>query len=233
MRKEKPVALVAIDGPSGSGKSALAKELALGLGILYIDTGAMYRALGLVAKNRGIPFEEGGALTTFLEEIHFKYADGKGLVSVDGEDLTEAIREHSVSELASVFSALPSVRRYLGQFQRALPGQRPCVMEGRDVGTVIFPDAFCKFFITASVETRARRRYEQLLGKYSPGDISLEAILQDQRKRDERDKARNHAPLARAPDAEIIDTSDYTLHEVTALVAKKVRKRALEEGISL
>ena len=229
---EKKVALVAIDGPSGSGKSALARSLALRLGILHIDTGAMYRALSLAAKARGIPFQEGRALAHFLEGLDFKYAQGNGLVSVAGEDLTQAIREHHVSDLASLFSALPSVRRYLGDFQRRLPGKRPCVMEGRDIGTVIFPGAFCKFFVTASVEVRAKRRYEQLKEK-GQEDISLEGILEEQRMRDERDKARIDSPLRQAPDAEVIDTSDQTLEEATDFLAEKVKNRAQRVGLSL
>ena len=222
--------LVAIDGPGGSGKSTVAKKLAQHLRVLYIDTGAMYRALACAAQERGVVFEEGTALENFLQGIEFKYADGDRLVSVDGEDLTEKIRDHHIAELASVFSALPSVRNYLTALQKTLPSQRFCVMEGRDIGTVVFPHALCKFFLTASAGERAKRRRRQLR-ESGDDSSSLESILADQKIRDKRDQERDNAPLRKAPDAELVNTDGKTVDEVVALLSRRVRERMKRTSI--
>ena len=224
--------VVAIDGPSGSGKSSVAKLLAKELGILYIDTGAMYRALAYAACERGVAFTEGLALQEFFGSIVFEYGKENSLVSVDGEDLSLRIREHRISRLASDFSRLPSVREFLLDIQRDLPGSRTCVMEGRDIGTAIFPDAFCKFFVTASLETRAKRRLGQLRELGDDG-ATLDQIIEDQKKRDENDANRAVAPLKRADDAEAVDTEPCTLEEVVVLLAGKVRARAQKVGLAL
>jgi len=225
--------VIAIDGPSGSGKSTVAKELARRLGVLYIDTGAMFRALAFEADRRGIDPEEGPVLSAFLSDFKMDYGKSDSeLIVVDGVNLTEKIREHHISTLASVFSQLPSVRAHLLQFQRELAMDRVCVMEGRDIGTVVFPRAFAKFFVTASLEVRSERRLAQLREK---GDtrLTLEQVVADQKKRDESDMNRAVAPLKQASDAELIDTSGHTLEEVIENLSHKCREQASRHGIAL
>lgn len=225
--------VIAIDGPSGSGKSTVAKELARRLNVLYIDTGSMFRALAYEADRRGIDPEEGPVLTAFLSDLKMEYGKSEDvLIVIDGTNLTEKIREHHVSILASVFSQLPSVRTFLLNFQRELTLDRVCVMEGRDIGTVVFPQAFAKFFVTASLEERSERRLAQLREK---GDtkLTLEQVIADQKKRDENDMNRTVAPLKQASDAEFIDTSGQTLEEVITQISEICRKRAQTNGVSL
>lgn len=225
--------VIAIDGPSGSGKSTVAKELARRLDVLYIDTGAMFRALAFEADRRGIDPEEGPVLSAFLADFKMEYGKSEQeLIVVDGVNLTEKIREHHISTLASVFSQLPSVRTHLLNFQRELAKDRVCVMEGRDIGTVVFPQAFAKYFVTASLEVRAERRLAQLKEK---GDtrLTLEQVIADQKKRDESDTNRAVAPLKQADDAELIDTSGHTLEEVLQDLASRCVTRAKERGIAI
>ncbi len=224
--------VVAIDGPSGSGKSTVARALARELGLLYIDTGAMFRAIATYADSRGIEFKEGPELTAFLASIKMNYGVSEDiLITIDGEDLTKAIREHRVSKLASIISQLPSVRTFLLKFQRDLAGERLCVMEGRDIGTVVFPNAFIKFFVTASAQTRALRRLDQLR---AAGDdqVELEQVVKDVIKRDETDMNREVAPLKQASDAELVDTTDYTQDQIIEMLASKVRSRLDEMSAS-
>ncbi len=225
--------VIAIDGPSGSGKSTVAKELARRLSVLFIDTGAMFRALAYEADRRHIDPEEGQVLGAFLADFKMDYGKSEDeLIVVDGVNLTEKIREHHISTLASVFSQLPSVRKYLLDFQRSLALDHVCVMEGRDIGTVVFPEAFAKFFVTASLEVRATRRLTQLKEK---GDtrLTLEQVIADQQKRDESDMNRTVAPLKQAVDAELIDTSGQTLDEVIAKIEIKCKELASKSGIQL
>lgn len=220
--------VVAIDGPSGSGKSTVARALARELGLLYIDTGAMFRALATYADSKGIEFAEGSKLSNFLTNIKMEYGVSDDvLISIDGQDLTRAIREHRVSKLASTISQLPSVRTFLLKFQRELAGERLCVMEGRDIGTVVFPNAFIKFFVTASVETRAMRRLEQLRAG-GDNEVELDQVIKDVMKRDETDTNREVAPLKQASDAELVDTTHYTQDQITTMLAGKVRSRLSE-----
>ena len=221
-------AVVAIDGPSGAGKSTLAHSLAKSLNLLYVDTGAMFRAVALAFQRRGLPFEEGAAAQKLLSEIRFRYAPPERervLVEVDGQDLTRDIRENQASQWASQVSTLPSVRRYLLDCQRNLPQNRTCVMEGRDVGSVAFPDAFCKFFVTANPEVRAQRRWRQLReqGQTHP---ALEEVLRDLEERDRRDRERHHAPLVQVEDAVVLDTSDLTLEETLEQMLTTIRHKA-------
>lgn len=225
--------VIAIDGPSGSGKSTVAKSLARELGILYIDTGAMFRALGYVANERKINLEEEQTVNSFLNSIKVDYQSETGsLIKVDGVDLTEKIREHHVSKLASIISQIPSVRTYLLDFQRSLANSKVCVMEGRDIGTVVFPDAFCKFFVTASIEVRAQRRFDQLVEK-GQEDVDLEQLKKDVKKRDDKDMGREVAPLKKADDAELVDTSEMGLDSVITYLKGKVGTKATEIGINL
>lgn len=225
--------VIAIDGPSGSGKSTVAKTLAKELGILYIDTGAMFRALAYKAHELGLKFEESSDLASFLETLKIDYQSEKGsLIKVNGEDLTQKIREHHVSKLASIISQIPSVRTYLLNFQRSLTDSKICVMEGRDIGTVVFPNAFCKFFVTASIEVRAQRRFDQLKNN-GQEDVDMEQLIKDVKKRDDKDMGRDVAPLKKADDATLVDTSDMSLEVVINHLKDLVKERSAEIGISL
>jgi CMP/dCMP kinase len=229
--------VIAIDGPSGSGKSTLAKKLAERLGVLYIDTGAMFRALAYEAHRQGIVFEEGSAFKEFLQALKLDYShDGNGVaISVNGRDVTQKIREHEVSKLASMVSTLPSLRQYLLEYQRQLAATRVCVMEGRDIGTVVFPDAFAKIFISASVEQRSLRRWAQLkkISQKEDDNLTFEQIKKDVEKRDEKDMNRAEAPLKQAPDAYFLDTSDLDLEQALENLISLTQKQAQIHGVNL
>jgi cytidylate kinase len=224
--------VIAIDGPSGSGKSTCARMLAFDLGLLYIDTGAMYRALGFWAQEKSIAMEEGEQLSTFLKSIDLKYGQSESnLIEIDGTNLTEKIREHEVSKLASIISQIPSVRIFLVNFQRTLPSSNICVMEGRDIGSVVFPDSFCKIFITTKTELRAKRRLEELEKKGQKG-LTLEQIAHDIEERDKSDRNRAHSPLVQTKDAVLIENGeclDITMNSLKEVVFKK----AIEQGIEI
>lgn len=225
--------VIAIDGPSGSGKSTIAKELAQTLNVLYIDTGAMFRALAYVADNKKINLKEGIELNQFLSSLKISYGESDTvLIRIDGQDLSEKIREHHVSQLASVISQLPSVRKFLLDYQRSLALNKVCVMEGRDIGTVVFPDAFCKFFVTASVEIRAERRLKQLREN---GDekVTFDQIAEDVRKRDETDMNRLVAPLKKAEDAMLLDTTNLKMKDIIHILSNEVKFRAAHLGFKL
>jgi len=225
--------VVAIDGPSGSGKSTLAKQVAKDLNIVYVNTGSMFRALAYGAFRKQVVFDQADEIDYFLSEVHFEYAPtSEVLVRVNGEDLTEKVRESEVSRLASEFSQIPAVRKYLLDFQRKLVTKQVCVMEGRDIGTVVFPNAFCKFFVTASPEIRARRRYDEFMEKGLTSQ-SYEEVLEDLKKRDKQDSERAVSPLRQADDADFIDTSDMNLDQAVELVTGKIKVIAKEKGISL
>jgi cytidylate kinase len=225
--------VIAIDGPSGSGKSTIARNLAQELNVLYIDTGAMFRALAYSATEAKIPFQEGEELNNFLANLKLDYHINDTLViKINGQDLSEKIREHHVSHQASIISQLPSVRKYLLNFQRQLALNQVCVMEGRDIGTIVFPNSFCKFFITASAEIRAHRRLEQL--RQSGDDkISLQTVIDDVKKRDELDMNRSVAPLKKADDAINIDTTNLSLVDVVNILVNEVKFRATPLNIKL
>lgn len=225
--------VIAIDGPSGSGKSSVAKQLALELGVLYIDTGAMFRALAYEMHAKNIAVKEGNTLINFLSSLNIEYGVSESvLIKINGVDLTEKIREHHVSKLASIVSQLPSVRNFLLEFQRSLVLNKTCVMEGRDIGTVVFPYSFCKFFITASVEIRAERRLKQLQS-VGENTLSLKQIVEDVKKRDETDSNRVFAPLKKAEDAMLLDTSNLAMSDVINILASEVKFRAAHLGFSL
>jgi len=225
--------VIAIDGPSGSGKSTIAKELASALGVLYIDTGAMFRAMAYIADNEKVELVEGSLLNDFLKSLKIEYGlSDTILIRINGIDLTDKIREHHVSALASIISQLPSVRKYLLDFQRSLALDKICVMEGRDIGTVVFPNSFCKFFITASVDIRAQRRLKQLRDQ-GDNNISLEQIIQDVLKRDETDMNRAFAPLKKSEDALLLDTTNLAMKDVIKILANEVKFRAAHLGFTL
>jgi cytidylate kinase len=210
--------VITIDGPVGSGKSTLGRMLAERLGILYLDTGAMYRTVGLAARNQDIATDDDTALGRLCEQIRITFSreHNRQHVFLNDTDVTDAIRIPEISMLASAVSAQPSVRKALVAQQRACAGEG-LVADGRDAGTVIFPRAPFKFYLDASVEVRAKRRYKELIDK----SITIEytSLLKEIEQRDHNDTTRLHAPLKPAPDAVIIDTSQMTIEDVlTALV---------------
>ncbi len=225
--------VIAIDGPSGSGKSTMAKNLAKELNILYIDTGAMYRALAYFASLKDIPFQEGESLSRYLNELTIEYGNEDALIRLDGEDLSQKIREHQVSALASQFSQLPSVRKFLIGFQRDLGQKKVCVMEGRDISTVVFPEAFCKIFVTASAEVRAKRRLSQLVETGKDEGISFEQVLKDVEERDRLDIEREVSPLKVAEDAVVVDTSDMSPADVLNRLIEISQEKAKAHNLSL
>ncbi len=224
--------VIAIDGPSGSGKSTCARKLAKELGLLYIDTGAMYRAIGFWAQEKSIPFEEGELLNSFLKDIDLKYGQSEtNLIEIDGTNLTEKIREHEVSKLASIISQVPSVRNFLVDFQRTLPSSNICVMEGRDIGSVVFPHSFCKFFITTKTDLRASRRLDELKAK-GQVDLTLEQIAHDIEERDKSDRNRSHSPLIQTEDAVLVENGEC-LEKTMSTLKKKVLEKAQKNGIEI
>ena len=203
------------------------------MGIVYIDTGAMYRALALAAHEGNISFSSSPDLKQFLGSVNLQYGKSPGeLVVVNGKNLTSAIREHHVSKLASEFSQIGDVRHYLVDFQRKLGQQTFCVMEGRDIGTVVFPDAFCKIFLTASLAIRAGRRMEELQNK-GQTCLGLEQVMHDVAERDKQDMERQESPLKQAVDAILLDTGPYSIGQVEDKIIEMAKKKALEHGLTL
>lgn len=204
---------VAIDGPSGAGKSSLAKRLAKELGYLYVDTGAMYRAIGLYAKRAGADTKNAAAVEALLPQVRveLKYVDGAQRVLLCGEDVSEAIRAEEIGMAASDVSDYPAVRRFLLDTQRNMALTHDLLMDGRDIGTVILPNATVKIFLTASPEARAKRRMLELQQKGQPAEY--ETVLEDIRQRDWQDTHRETAPLKQAEDALLVDTSELDFEE--------------------
>ncbi len=217
---------IAIDGPSGAGKSTLAKALAKELGYLYVDTGAIYRTVGLQACRTGTNPEEEGAVAALLPglEIGMQYGpDGLQHMYLNGEDVTDAIRQHEISRYASCVSALPAVRAFLLERQRAMARENDVVMDGRDIGTVVLPQAGVKIFLTAAPEARARRRWQELNQRGEEADY--DGILQDVLERDQRDTTRAASPLRQAEDAVLADTTELDLEQSLALLMHIVKER--------
>ncbi len=204
---------VAIDGPSGAGKSTLAKRLAKELGYLYVDTGAMYRSIGLFALRKGVDPKDEAAVTALLPQIQIelRYVNGAQRVLLCGEDVSEAIRAEEVGMATSAVSAHPPVRAFLLELQRGMARTHDILMDGRDIGTVILPNASVKIFLTASAEARATRRFRELQEKGV--DTDFETVLEDIRRRDYQDSHRATAPLRQAEDAVLVDTSEMDLEE--------------------
>ena len=222
--------IIAIDGPAGAGKSTVAKRLARTLGFLYIDTGAMYRAATLVAMRNAIPFDNGDAIIAAFDSLQFRFetdapgSDGIPRAFFGDEDITGAIRTPELTRNIKTVCAQPSVRDRMTALQRELGATRDSVLEGRDIGTVVFPNADVKFYLDASVAVRARRRYDELLAA-GRTDIALDALESDIRARDESDMKRTVAPLRQAPDAVYLDTSEMTPDAVVSALAACVRQR--------
>ena len=205
---------IAIDGPAGAGKSTLARQLAGELGYLYVDTGAIYRTVAVKTCRAGVDAADAEKVVPLLSDtdIRMEYDDqGVQRMYLDGEDVSEAIREHHVSALASKVSAIPAVRAFLLDFQRKQAREHNVVMDGRDIGTVVLPDAEVKIFLTASAEIRAKRRLLELEQRGQQADYPT--ILRDIEQRDEQDRTRAIAPLRQAEDAVLVDTSYLTLEE--------------------
>jgi cytidylate kinase len=217
--------IIAIDGPAGAGKSTIAKLIAKKLGILYLDTGAMYRAVGLKALNFGVDIADAEAVEKMLldTKVDVKIENGIQKVYLDGNDVSEKIREHQVSKAASDISAVPCVRYKMVELQREIAAKADTVLDGRDIGTFVLPNAEIKIFLTASVNERAQRRYAELKAKGV--DCVLEDIKADIEKRDYNDTHRALAPLKKADDAVEIDTTGVNVEGVTALILKLISER--------
>lgn len=205
---------VAIDGPAGAGKSTIAKLVAEKKGYIYVDTGAMYRGLAVHFLNCGLQAEDSTGIIEACKnaDVSIGYENGVQQIYLNGENITDRLRREEVGNMASVTSAIPEVREKLLELQRSLAREKDVIMDGRDIGTNILPDADVKIYLTASVETRAKRRYDELLAKGEHCD--LEAISRDIQERDARDMQREIAPLKQAADAVLVDSSNMTIEEV-------------------
>lgn len=214
---------IAIDGPAGAGKSTIARALAAQIGFIYVDTGALYRTVGLFMLRAGVDPADAEAVVPRLDgvQIALTFSEGEQHVLLSGEDVSEAIRTPEVSMAASAVSAIPAVRAFLLSLQKELAAANNVIMDGRDIGTVILPDAQLKIFLTASPQARAQRRFAQLQEKGEA--VSYDEVLRDIQKRDEQDMTRAAAPLKPAPDARLVDTSNCTLDESIARVRELVR----------
>ncbi|HEY7954753.1 MAG TPA: (d)CMP kinase [Polyangia bacterium] len=203
--------VIAIDGPAGAGKSTVARALASRLGFFLLDTGAIYRAVALAAERAGVPFTDGAGLGELAARLQIRF-DPEGRVWLGDEDVSAAIRTPEMSQGASTVSAHPEVRDALLELQRRLARSGGCVVEGRDIGTVVLPWAPVKVFLTASLQVRAQRRYDELKGRGA--EVDFDATLRELAERDHRDSTRQAAPLRQAPDAVPVDTSGLTQPEV-------------------
>lgn len=215
---------IAIDGPSGAGKSTAARLVAQKLGYLYIDTGAMYRAVGLIAMRQKIDFADEPALTALTERLDIRLESGGEAyrVSVDGEDISAAIRRPEVGNAASAVSTLAGVRQMLVQKQQEMAAAQPVVMDGRDIGTVVLPQAACKIFLTAQPRIRAERRAYELREKGLAADV--EQIAREMAERDYRDSNRANSPLRQAEDAHLVDNSDLDIDQVVERIIQIAEK---------
>jgi cytidylate kinase len=213
--------IVAIDGPAGAGKSTLAKRVADKLGFVYINSGAMYRAVALWALRLGIATNDMHKLEQLAKEATIEMPPGDERVLLNGEDVSDEIRDLKVSQAASQVSAIPAVRRALLGLQREMAKKSSVVMEGRDIGSVVFPEAQVKIFLDADPIERAKRRALELHGH----EEQVETVAAELRKRDQRDRTRSEAPLVQAPDAQLVDTTGLSLDEVEEIVLRLVRAR--------
>lgn len=217
---------IAIDGPAGAGKSTIAKILSKTLGILYLDTGAMYRAVALKAIREGIDTKDREGLAKMVQKIDLKisFSNNVQRVLLDNEDVSDKIRTPEVSVGASDVAVVPEVRYKMVELQRQIAEKNDVVMDGRDIGTYVLPDANYKFFLTASVEERAKRRYIELLEKGVTG-ITIEDVQKDIEYRDKNDSSRKLAPLAKADDAIEIDTTNHTIDEVAEILIGYIKDK--------
>ena len=216
---------VAIDGPSGAGKSSLAKKLALHYGLLYIDTGAMYRAIALYAMRRGVDPHDHARVIPLLEEVHLelRHAHAEQRIEMNGEDVTKEVRREEVGMGAAAVSSCPQVRTFLVEWQRSLAKQENIIMDGRDIGTVVLPDADVKLFLTASAEDRAQRRFLELKERGTPEPY--DKLLAEMKERDANDASRSAAPLRPAEDAVVLDTTGNTFQQSFALLLRTIKEK--------
>ena len=214
---------IAIDGPAGAGKSSIARAAAANLGFIYVDTGALYRTVALAALKRGLKSEDKEEIIALLPaiEVSMGFVDGEQRVFLNGEDVSEDIRL-PVSAAASTVSAIPEVRQFLFDLQRDMAKTNDVLMDGRDIGTVVLPDAQLKIFLTATPEERARRRYEQIKDK---SDVTYEEVLKDLNQRDYQDTHREIAPLKQADDAVLLDTTNMSFDEVVKAIEDLAKER--------
>ncbi len=217
--------VIALDGPAGSGKTTAAKNLAKQLNILYLDTGAMYRACALECVRRKIDLSDEDSVKQVMENIDLKieYAEGRQITLLDGADVSEEIRRPEISQLASKVSAFGCVRRKMVEMQRRIAATMSCVMDGRDIGTNVLPNTEHKFYVTASVEVRAKRRFVE--DKAKGYNVSYDNIVKDIRERDRRDSEREIAPLRCAEDAVVVDTSFMTPEETVEFIKNKIQEK--------
>ncbi|MBI2247976.1 MAG: (d)CMP kinase [Armatimonadetes bacterium] len=215
--------IIAIDGPVGAGKSTVAMAVAAALRYRYVDTGAMYRSVAWLAKSQGVDLRDERAVATLARSVSIEFvtANGRPRLLVNGTDVTDIIRSPEVSHAASVVSAHPAVREGLVAEQRRLGASGGVVMEGRDIGTVVFPDADVKVFLDASPAERARRRYQELVAKGVR--VDFESLKRAEEERDRRDTTRAHSPLRRAEDAVVIDTTGLTVEEIVNRIVQLAR----------
>jgi CMP/dCMP kinase len=216
--------IVALDGPAGAGKSTVAKRLAKELGYTYMDTGAMYRAFALKARRDGIDLEKEDALRSALAGtgVELMEKDGQQKVLLDGRDVTTEIRTPEMSQWASKISALKPVRERMVELQRAMGARGGIVVEGRDIGTVVFPNAEVKIFLTARPDERGRRRFAELKGQGK--EVTLEETLGEMKQRDHRDQDRDVAPLRQADDAVAVDSTGMSVDQVVETIMKEIKK---------
>lgn len=224
---------IAIDGPSGAGKSTLSRAVAERLGIVYVDTGALYRTVGYFARSRGISLEQIDAVVPLLPEVsvEVRYEDGVQNVYLNGENLGNRIRENEISKYASAVATLPTVRAFLLDTQKKIASENSVIMDGRDIGTVILPDAQVKIFMTASDEARARRRCAELAEKGMPA--SYETILADMKARDAQDRNRAVAPAVAAPDAVLFDNSELAFEESVEELIRIITHTLEQKGVTM
>lgn len=215
---------IAIDGPAGAGKSSTAKLIAKRLGYIYVDTGALYRTVGLYSIRKGIDTKDAEKVIATLPDVkvELKFVDGSQHVFLNGEDVSDAIRTPEASMGASNVSAIPKVREFLFDLQRSIAAENDCIMDGRDIGTVVLPNADVKIFLTTSVEERAKRRYREMLEKGETADY--DDILEDIKKRDWQDSHREVAPLKQAEDAIYVDNGGYNLESGTEYLLSIIRE---------
>lgn len=229
-----PRIIVAIDGPAGAGKSTIARELARHFGLLNLETGAMYRAFALKALRAGMPLEESSGLERLAAETSIRLEPGEeeNRVLLDGEDVTGLIRNPTVTEAASRVSVFPRVRAWMVRLQQQLGAQGGVVMEGRDIGTVVFPHAEVKIFLDAAPEVRGLRRYDQMDQKGTAPPPPPDEIIRDLRARDERDRNRADSPLKPAQDSVILDSTNLTLDEAVSEAVRIVAGKLKSAGLS-
>lgn len=220
--------MIAVDGPSGAGKSTAGRALAARLGYSYIDTGAMYRALALKALRQGVPVDAADRLAALTRQTRIELTTGGSGVRLDGDDVTGEIRTREVSTAASAISVHPAVRREMVARQRELGRDGGVVLDGRDIGTAVFPDAEVKFYLDADPAARARRRHRELAAMGQAGDLA--AIEREIRERDALDSTRADSPLTRAPDAQAIDTTSLTADQAVEQMLSAARPALREKG---